>query len=445
MNELQDSILDEQVRKALGTPSAADFDAWRNRHGDAIAYLNPVVTAMYEHRRRTLIGIASTAVAAAILVGVGSWLLVPREPAFAQAVQTIKKAVTVSWTITWYNRMTSEDGKRTWLRKLPRWERAWMAPSRYRDTKYDEDGNIATVDIEDLGTGTVLHLDMKKKTAMLENKSVQPVPSGYQTNPFVGIAKTLESEPIEFVGQRDINGVQVNAFRHHKEFPQGASENMEIWLDAKSKQLVGYSTASWFVGYHGSKNDFFDPASAPDRNNPAEQKFKKGQIAGTITGDIVFDAQLDPELFSMTPPDGFTIVEPKPRPKVTEAQLIEWLRVTALANDGKFVETTLGLDRERQVAIFDKPRADRSKAEQEYEALAQKHVLDGNVFPITEFANESTEPRSFRYLGKGVKLGSGERVVCAYKLKGTAKYRAVFGDLTVKDVDPNNLPIPVEE
>jgi len=60
-------------------------------------------------------------------------------------------------------------------------------------------------------------------------------------------------------------------------------------------------------------------------------------------------------------------------------------------------------------------------------------------------AEDATEPKSFRYLGKGVKLGDGERIVCFYKLKGAAKHRAVFGDLTVKDVDAKDLPLPVDD
>jgi hypothetical protein len=52
---------------------------------------------------------------------------------------------------------------------------------------------------------------------------------------------------------------------------------------------------------------------------------------------------------------------------------------------------------------------------------------------------------SFRYIGKGVRLADAERIVCWYKLKSTGRYRAVFGDLSVKEVTPKDLPLPVEE
>ena len=51
---------------------------------------------------------------------------------------------------------------------------------------------------------------------------------------------------------------------------------------------------------------------------------------------------------------------------------------------------------------------------------------------------------SFRYLGKGIQLGDKDRIVCYYKFKSTGTYRAVYGNLSVKDVNVNDLPLPVE-
>ena len=54
---------------------------------------------------------------------------------------------------------------------------------------------------------------------------------------------------------------------------------------------------------------------------------------------------------------------------------------------------------------------------------------------------------SFRYFGKGVKLGDKDAIVCWYKLKDAKDpntYRVVYGDLSVKDVAAKDLPLPVE-
>ncbi len=77
---------------------------------------------------------------------------------------------------------------------------------------------------------------------------------------------------------------------------------------------------------------YFDPKTAPDRDAVAEEKFSKGTIAVSINRDIVLDAQLDPSLFSLTPPSGFEIVNPPPRVVVTEDLMLEWLRLSAEAN-----------------------------------------------------------------------------------------------------------------
>ena len=47
-------------------------------------------------------------------------------------------------------------------------------------------------------------------------------------------------------------------------------------------------------------------------------------------------------------------------------------------------------------------------------------------------------------LGKGVPFGAPERLVCWYQLRETGKYRAVYADLEVNDVNPDELPLPVD-
>jgi outer membrane lipoprotein-sorting protein len=406
---------------------------WQQRHADSIAYLNPVVAAMYQRRRRIVLRVLGGMAAAAIFAVVAGWFLVPQGPTFAQAVSGINKAESITLTITWYDRVWSVDGKRSWLRKEPRWERSYLAPSRYRDVHFDQDGNVAFIDIEDVAVGRVLHLDMKNNTAMVKNEpSGQFGPGG---NPFAGIAKTLQDDSIEYVGQREVKGVKVNVFRRRKEFAQGGHEITDFWLDAKTKRLVGYVTTQ--------EDKPFDPATDPDRDHAPEKKFSKGTIAGVIHSDIVFDAEVDPKLFSVTPPEGFKVIKPPQRPKISENLMIEWLRLSALANDGIFLELDRGANLKWHNAIAAKPESERSEAEQQYMRVTHRHMLDGNYRPVQDFANEFTEARSFQYIGKGAKLGDASRIVCWYKLKGREKYRAVYGDLTAKEVNPDELPLPV--
>ena len=166
-------------------------------------------------------------------------------------------------------------------------------------------------------------------------------------------------------------------------------------------------------------------------------------MLGGITDGIVYDAELDTDLFSLSPPAGFEVVEYPPRPSVTEAEMVEFLGVTARVNNDTFFHTARGFDNEGFNEAYRK-KADRTDAEQKLVDLYYSHRSNGNRDPVLDFVTDKTVSGTFRYLGNGVKLGSADRIVCWYKLKSTGRYRGVFGDLTVKDVTQKDLPLPIE-
>jgi len=47
---------------------------------------------------------------------------------------------------------------------------------------------------------------------------------------------------------------------------------------------------------------------------------------------------------------------------------------------------------------------------------------------------------SFQYAGNGVKLGEADKAIFWYQPEGSQTWRIIYGDLTVKDVAPENLP-----
>lgn len=434
MPESADFELDASIREGLSDMPPPDFDAWLAKNEESVAYLNPVVTRTYQRRRRMWLRLGSAATAAAIILCASLWSITPGKNAFADTVEVIKKAKTVRWTIAWYDRLQSVDGERTWLRQGRRWERSYLEPNRWRDVRYADDGTISHVTLEDTATGQVLDLNMEKRTAMLSDK-----PSGQfgRRSPFGSITKILESEPIEFVGTQDLEGTKANVFRHFRETNDRRGESTEIWLDAKSKRLLKYTTTPGKV--------YFDPQTAPDHQNKPEERFSKGTIAGVINKDIEFDAQLDPSLFSMEPPSGFTIIERRKPILVNEEQMIEWLRLSAAANGGIFLELERGFNMDWHNSIAKKDQSERTDAEQQYLKAARQHFMDSDTWaPMMAFADSFTEARTLRYLGKGIEMGNKDRIVCYYKLKSTKAYRAVYGDLSVKDIDPSELPLPTK-
>ena len=46
----------------------------------------------------------------------------------------------------------------------------------------------------------------------------------------------------------------------------------------------------------------------------------------------------------------------------------------------------------------------------------------------------------WHYVGNGVKLGNAESPICWYRPDDSETYRVIYGDLSVKDVAPEDLP-----
>jgi len=436
-DETPDATLDQKLRSALGSAGQPDFDAWQAQHAEAVAYLNPVVSEFQRRRRRIIVRTARVMLAAAACA-CAIWFLIPAKEtfAFAQTVKKIDDAKTITWTSTFYTRRTSRDGKRSWL-EAARSERAFRRPGLFRATQFDADGKPRWVYIADFRSGETLDFDLKEKKVTKGPVQYQMRIDPLGGNPFDGIANALKASPLELAGQRSVNGKTVNVVRVHGSGETARSH--EYWIDAQSKQLVRYAD----IG-----SDVFDPQTDPDRGHPAEAEPSMGQAVGTIWSDIVYDAQLDADLFSLTPPVGYEFVKEVPPPARTEDEIIEWLGALARVNKGQFpsgLKARTGYEPTRWSEIAKKKHADRTQAEQEMYDLSVKYanIRDRGV-PVERFMKENAVDGSFRYVGVGVKLGSGDRFVCWYKSKTSGKYRAVFGDLTVKDVSPKDLPLPVD-
>ena len=111
--------------------------------------------------------------------------------------------------------------------------------------------------------------------------------------------------------------------------------------------------------------------------------------------------------------------------------------------------------RTMQLAVSELRRAARtSNALEKLQALdiAEQKLLEtrghyGDQFrrmPTSLFIEDRAVENSFRYLGKGVKLGDKDRIVCWYRLREAATYRVVYGDLSIKEMLADALPLPVE-
>jgi hypothetical protein len=155
----------------------------------------------------------------------------------------------------------------------------------------------------------------------------------------------------------------------------------------------------------------------------------------TILRDIAFDTEFGDDLFDMTPPkdycvmnlatDKFTIPF-----ELTEDHLIGALATSAKSLGGRFPTAFKG-------GRPGKETIDRTIAESKRAA-----PVEGGTDSLLgiAFVKRLPEGSDYRYVGEGVRLGDATRAVCWYKPQGSETYRVVYGDLSVREVEPKDLP-----
>lgn len=385
--------------------------------------------------------------AAAVLVLVGLGVVHLASPgtnhgaAFAsEAVKQIEEAKAITWKITLYTRVTSKDRQRTWIETETRQE-AYKSPGLYRETYGEADGGqVRSVTIADTLNRVELILVPREKRAILRGVAAgSSCDAASPSGPFVWVGEKLrKTNDLQWVETRETPRGKVNVFRTaFWDKANNEAWSYDFWIDANSKRLVA-------VCVPGA--DIYDPEKDPVWTNPRETEWYSGTGVCSVQHDINFDAELDDSLFRLEPPEGYTVQEIA-RPQVTEKEMVDYLRVLAEYHNGTFPDQVLGfnLPADEINRIWHKPKEERTAAEQKLLDTMEHYKMAGlNEMPISHFLQEHAVPDSFRYLGKGVKLGDKGRIVCWYKLKDASGYRAVYGDLSVKAVLPEDLPLDVE-
>jgi len=436
--EPHDEKLDDLIHAALGRRDLSfDFQRWKQEHQDRIEGFPSRANGL---RGRRISMTRLLKIAAAALIFLGVCLGVPfldrhgdSATAFARIAEQIEKAQTVTWKITFYNHVTSKDGRRTWVESETR-EMAYKAPGLYRELYHPTGrGGVEHTSIVDSVNLKSLTLVPQERRATLRELAVTTFDS---RGPFAGALEHMNKPALEWVGKRTTPQGQVNVFRQaFKRQSDNEDWSYDFWIDAGTKRLVAIQVPG---------ADIYDPETDPARLIPPEKDWSTGTSACYVQHDIDFDARLDDSLFRLDPPAGYT-VESEARARVTEAEMIEYLGAMADYNGRTFPDQPYSIDSDRLNEIYDQPEADRTPAEQRLLDIVDRFKRANlNMMPTGHFIEDHAVEGTFRYLGKGVKLGDAGRIVCWYKRKDTGTYRAVYGDLRVKDVAPADLPLPVE-
>jgi outer membrane lipoprotein-sorting protein len=158
-------------------------------------------------------------------------------------------------------------------------------------------------------------------------------------------------------------------------------------------------------------------------------------IDKTILSNITFEIELDDEHFDMSLPEDYVVVNMKTEEfripfELTEEHLIEGLAKNARSLGGKF--PTLYMGGRPGKEAFDKHLVETKTA-----VPMEGH---GSGMLAAEYVKRLPEGSEWQYIGEDVKLGNSNTPVFWYRTPESKTCRVIYGDLTIKDIAPEDLP-----
>ena len=263
---------------------------------------------------------------------------------------------------------------------------------------------MATIMVIDLDKGKMLTLDPPSKGAAYVD--IQgPLREGtrnvieFVRNAVIRV-KDRPDVPVEELGQREIDGRKAVGFlvRSH-------NEEVTIWADSKTAQ-------------------------------PIRIEMLRGQTL-YILKNIEFDVPVEESLVSMDVPVGYTLSTKEfNMGQFTEQDFITVLRLWAEhVLGGSFPQSLSVGDLMSQTPVIGEKIGQLNISDEEKTQLGMT-MGRGLLF----FQQLDPNRIKWHYAGNGVKLGDASKAVFWYQPKGSQTYRVIYGDLSIKDVAPQDLP-----
>jgi hypothetical protein len=215
--------------------------------------------------------------------------------------------------------------------------------------------------------------------------------------------KELGDKPDQELGQKEFDGVRLTGF-----VAKQGGVVYTIWVDNVTGQLAR-------IEYDWPVN---------------------GSIGHIAMIDFRFDERLDESLFSCEVPAGYEVRQPTVMAPVTappipsgETSIIEALLGFTKRSSGKFPASVS--DWGQWAVLFSKD----SHAGQPDDDSSKVMAHLGAILPFLMSMSKS----DYAYLGEGKTVDNKDAVVFWYK-KPDGTYRAIYGDLSAKDVAAQDLP-----
>jgi len=404
--------LGELISRAVGRENLKfDFSKWKVQNQKEIQDFqvqikhsginNPVLTNIWRMiMNKTMTKLAAAAAIIAIVVVGMYYLGVSPDGAgvvWADVLRNMEASQTVTFTFEWEKEFEESGywwGEGTILVKGPYRRTDATSGIRYGDGPPHEDATVEIMDLSRQNRFVELHPSQKLAYYAPDHGGSDTLLT------YDGLKKNFRDGTEECLGEVEIDGRQAICFRLSTD-----DKEFTVWAD-------------------------------PDTALPIriERTAKEG-IDKTVLSNIAFDVELSDELFDMTLPEDYCVMnmateEFKVPFELTEAHLVEELTTTARGLGGTF-PTRFGRGRPGEEAL------------EKYFAETRRAVpVEGGGTPMlgTEFLKRLPEDSDWQYVGEDVKLGDAKKPVCWWKTPGSKTYRVIYGDLSIRDIEPGDLP-----
>ena len=327
---------------------------------------------------------AAAAIIIAVLLGVSPFF--EGTVTFAQVVEPILNAKTVIWDV-----IIGTDDTNPVMHEI-------VVGPRIRRAMSNLPGLVMIIDLD---AGQMLVLDTAGKSGSYVSIEGQVKDRTQNYVDFLRqVIRQVKDGQVEKIGEQVIDGQKAIGF-----VGRGQNEGVTIWAD-------------------------------PQTAHPIRIEAQIGQEFAFIMKNFEFDVPVDDGLVSMELPAGYT--EEKATADLTdvnERDFVESLRIFAeVIGDGVFPEAVGTETTMKQMHVLVQKAQQNGISDEEIGQLGTK-LGRGMIFhQILETQGQ------WRYAGAGVKLGDAGTAIFWYQPQGSETYRVIYGDLSVKDVAPEDLP-----
>lgn len=348
-------------------------------------------------------------------------------PAFAEVLEQIYEAHTVTFKETFHPGEGSEFTT----------EKMIIEPGIVRSVIPHGD-----IMIFDFAGGRQLHLMLSIKRAIITQRV--GMKRGTRLFNYIEWVRTLHEESGEFAGSEEVDGQMADVF-----VVQAPFDKTTIWVNPETNLPVRVERVSLpnpdkniIVPEMSLALSDFGGDIDEVRSITMSSRVSSGVVQKkmtTVMSDFVWDAELDESLFSLEPPEGYTVEEKQfDVSDRGENGLIYALSFWAEMSEGLFPSTIndLGDPNKVRPMLVEKFDRDGDPTEELEQAMQVMHeVLKGLMF-----AQQRKVDGSWYYAGDGIQLGDADTPICWWKSEDSNDYRVIYGDLSIGDATADDLP-----